>query len=271
MADAPSAPRVFSDALLVAGFTASSYAVGYAYRSGFAEHFGVPTILLAPTVTTVLEAAAALGGVLFAYFAAANYMWTLVPHTNTAVARAVKRFVAFILCMGFLLFPVAKVEHAWGIFAGTMLFLGFLEFVLPLLTQRHAGTYEEKLEAQYKFDRQVHHRSLLGHSVNAFGRDLVLFVLFVIVIVLAAKMLGLRNAKEKEEFYLLSGVANSVVVSLDGEVLVLANFDPKTKTLSGTYIVRKLSDGKPWSLRLERIGPLKSLPKTKEKWPNAKP
>src|SRR6267154_5139643 len=106
MENAPSAQRVFSDALLIAGFTASSYAVGYAYRSGFAEHFGIPAILVAPTATTVLEAAAALGGVLFTYFVAADFIWALVPHTNSAVARAVKRFVAFILCMGFLLFPV---------------------------------------------------------------------------------------------------------------------------------------------------------------------
>src|SRR6266851_9610078 len=121
MADAPSAPRVFSDPLLIAGFTASSYAVGYAYRSGFAEHFGVPGILVAPTVTTVLEAAAALGGVLVTYLTAANFVWMLVPHTNSAVARAVKRFVAYILCMGFLLFPVAKLEHAWIVLAGIML------------------------------------------------------------------------------------------------------------------------------------------------------
>jgi hypothetical protein len=110
----------------------------------------------------------------------------------------------------------------------------------------------------------AHRNSLIGYFANVFGRNMVLFALLVFLAVSTAKLLGLRSAQDKEEFYLLNGVENSVVVSIDGEILVSANFDPKTKTLTGAYVVRKLSDGKPWSLRLERVGPLKSFSKANQ-------
>jgi len=92
----------------------------------------------------------------------------------------------------------------------------------------------------------------------AFGRNALLLVGMAIAAVVLANMLGLKHAELKEDFYITKDRPNFVVVWIDGDVLVSAGFNPKDKRLSGDYVVQKLSDSKPWSLRKEHIGPLKA-------------
>jgi len=114
MSDVPPAARVLSDAILIAGITACSYAVGYAYRIGFAGHFAVPVDLAAPTTTAVLGAAAGLSGVLLSYFFIANMVWSFTPRHDTAVGRAIRRVVIVGLLFGLML-PVTKLDFGWAI------------------------------------------------------------------------------------------------------------------------------------------------------------
>ena len=255
-----SATRVLSDTVVIAGVTACSYAVGYAYRIGFAEHFGVPVDLAAPTITAVLQAAAALGGVLASYFFLANLVWIVAPRHDSAIGRAIQRFVVIGIIIGFLLYAV-RLKEVWAIIGGFFLLFAFFTFVFPLLTQRRAQNYEEKLAGQEKIDSQA--RSLYIDFANAFGRNALLLALCALLAITVAKMLGTQNAQSKEDFYALEEMGDSVVVWIDGDILVSAEYDPKTKTLTGNYTVRKVSESKPWSLRKVHVGPLQGVPKSK--------
>jgi len=133
-----------------------------------------------------------------------------------------------------------------------------LQFAFPLLTQRHGGSYEEKMAAQEKIESRADQQSLFHNFLMAFGRNALLLVGMAIAAVVLANMLGLKHAELKEDFYITKDRPNFVVVWIDGDVLVSAGFNPKDKRLSGDYVVQKLSDSKPWSLRKEHIGPLKA-------------
>ena len=65
-----SARTFFSEAVLIAAASALSYAVAYAYRSGFASYFDLPPLLLTPTIGGILHAGAAVGAFLL-------FLWVL--------------------------------------------------------------------------------------------------------------------------------------------------------------------------------------------------
>jgi len=263
MNNTPATETVISDALLVAGVTAWSYALGFAYRSSFVEYFGLPNYLATPSISAVLIAVAALAGTLLSYFAIANLIWTLAPHNNSAIAGAVRRVVALSLVMGLMMFPVLKERAIWVFVLVIVGVYAAFEFLFPLITQRGSSTYEAKLDAQNRLEIDVQSRGFGGLLHRTVGAGWVRVGLFAVLTIFLANMLGRTHAREQETFFVLEDAPDSVVVVMDGDVLVAANIDRSTKALKGSFSVRKLSDGKPWNLRHEKFGRLQPPPTTK--------
>lgn len=263
MSDPSGAQRAITDALLIAVLTAWSYAIGFAYLSGIANYFGFPIQLATPSATQVLQAAAALSAVLLIYFVVADFVWSFAPRSDTALARAIRRFIALSLIFGFMMYPFLKDWRGWISLVSVSAVYGFFEFVFPLITQRAFNTYEAKLEAQQKIESGAQPHSLMSFFHNVVGKGGIILLLLVMLTIMLSYNLGLQNAREQETFFVLEDAPDSAVLHIDGEVLVAGSFDQQTKMLKGSFIVRKLSDGKPWLLRQEKIGPLVSAQKPK--------
>src|SRR5882762_11790430 len=102
MESASPVSRTLDGAILVAGLSALSYALSFAYGMGYSSFFGVPTMLVEVTPKNLLLCATAVvvGSPLFQFVDGLLRLW---PQSwPQAVRRAVLRF---------LLWPVRSEEH----------------------------------------------------------------------------------------------------------------------------------------------------------------
>src|SRR5437016_4506838 len=102
-----------SEALLVASASGVSYAVAYAYRSGFASYFGLPPLLLTPTLGGVLQAGAAVGAVLLSFWVIVNGLWIFLPRSDSAVGRSIRRLLLILLIIVLTFFSVFTYKWGW--------------------------------------------------------------------------------------------------------------------------------------------------------------
>jgi len=260
-----------SDAVLLAVASALSYAVAYAYQSGFASHFGLPPLLLSPTIGSILQAGAAVGIVLMAFWNFASVAWHFSPRGDTALKRAIRRIIALALVFGLLLFPILDSKSGWIVFAFMLFLFVFLEFVFPLITQRKIIGYENKLLEQEEIERHVAQHSLVEHAVIAFGKSALRLAVAAVLLIFISYSVGLRAAIKQEEFFVLTDRPGYVVAAMEDNLLILAAYIPTTLVLTGTYHVERLSDSREWTLKQEHIGKLTAAPKIKASSPRSTP
>lgn len=244
--------------MLVALVTALSYAVAYAYNAGFASFFDLPPFLISPTVGTILQAAAAVGAVLLGFWNIVAVVWVFAPRGDTALVRSIRRFLVFLLIIGFFYVPIRDVKGVWVLAAIILGFYVFFSFVFPLITQRKIAGYEKKLLAQEQFDRDADGYSLNTHVARALGGRELLVGALSLLLVYFSYLVGFGAAVRKEDFLFLDDRPGFVVAALDEELLVLAGYNPVTLKLTGTYQVERLAENRPWVLKSMHIGRLAS-------------
>lgn len=96
--------RPISEGILLAAATALSYGIAFAYQSGYASYFGMPPLLLTPTIGTVLKAAGAVGLAFLSFWNIANGIWPFAPRGKSALHRAIRRLLAITLIAGLIAF-----------------------------------------------------------------------------------------------------------------------------------------------------------------------
>jgi hypothetical protein len=217
-------------------------------------------ILAYPLVLPPLIAASALAGALLSYFFIADLIWRLAPRTSSATADAVRRVLAFGLLVCLLFFPVIKERAVWILVLAIVGSYATFEFLFPLISQRGLNTYEEKMAAQERIEIHTDSHSLYGLLRSVIGVGWMRLGLFAGITILLANTLGRTHAREEETFLVFEDSLSSAVIVVDGDMLVAANFEPKTNTLSGSFSIRKLADSTPWNLRQKKIGRLQVNP-----------
>lgn len=256
-----------SDALVIAGASAFSYALAYAYNAGFTSHFGLPPLLVPPTLGRVLQAAGAVGLVLITFWNIALPVWHFMPENTTAVSRAVRRIIRMALFIGLLAFTLFDGLSAWGAFLGVVGFFAVMELLFPLLAQRRVQGYEAKLLAQEEVEDRATQRSLFSTAHDALGRTNYLLVIAAFILLVIGRGLGANTAKTQEDYFVLADAPGYIVVAMDDNMMVLAGYDPGSLTLNGQFRIQRFSDDRQWSLKEERIGriPKREKPKADAK------
>jgi len=255
-------PRHLSEAILLAGLSAFSYALAYAYKSGISSHFGIPPLLISPTIGAVLQAATAVGFVVLTVWNIANAIWPFAPRGENILARVIRKLLVIAFFIGLLAFPTMDRKTAWIVFAVIVGFFTFFELAFPLITQRKIKGYEQKLLAQEAIEANAQKFSLLDKVAGTFGEHTIRLVALGLVLLMLSNLLGIKTAKEKTDFFVLLDTPRFVVVDMDDNTIVLAEYDPKTLTLTGLYQVEHFSDSAPRTFRLEHIGKLAAAPKS---------
>lgn len=250
-----SAPA-FSDAIWVIVLTATSYVVAFAYASGFAKYFNVPTDLISISPNLLLSAGKALLKPLILLYGLTYWIWPLLPRSETALTKAIRVFVIKLIAISFFLSPLLAQGEGWYIYIGAVFFNIFLDFILPIFAHRKIATFEQKLAEQDKIERNTRPFSLDGAAVNRFGKAPVLFVLLLFAISSFTHSQGAHDAKAKTDFLLIKGAPNTVLLAQYDSIFVTQTFDPKSKTLTGEIKVIKLGDGKEIQFTTGSVGPL---------------
>lgn len=248
--------RQLSEGIFLAAASALCYGVAFAYQSGYASYFGIPPLLLTPTIGTVLKAAGVVGLAFLSFWNIANGIWIYSPHGDSALYRGIRRLITIALIVGLIVFNVVDGWTAWITFASVMSFVAFSEFIFPLITNRKITGYENKLIAQEEIERNVQKHMLIEKVAREFGEGSLRLALAALLIIMLAHITGNKTARNQEDFYVASDQSNSVVLHMENNILILGAYDPISMTLSGRYIVEQLSDSRRWSLERKRVGRL---------------
>ena len=251
--------RWVSEALLVAGFTVLSYAVAFAYESGYAAHFRIPREFITVSTSRMLLVAGPLCMWFITVFLLANVCSMLAPKSVGPVSFAVWRFLLFFFVpLIVVILPFWRHWEVWAVCFGVFLFVAFFEFVWPLITQRVKGSYAEKLVSQELLEQHVRRRSLLGILLNSkYGRWVVITSAGVYVAITIAVGAGFRRAESRRVFHVPDGVSDTAIVAIYDDTVISARFDPDSRELTGSLEIVELADKSPLAIHAEIIGPLK--------------
>lgn len=256
--------RFLSETVLIAAASALSYAVAYAYRSGFASYFGLPPLLLTPTIGGILQAAAAVGILLLTFWNLLNSIWIFLPRKDSAVGRHVRRLLLMLLVMVLILYSFLSFWWSWVIIAAVLLVMGSLFFILPLITQRKIRGYENKLLAQEKDEAAG--ITLIDEARQRIGKKTLSFIVASFVLLYFAYAVGNKAARDQEEYFVLADMPDYVVAAMDDDMIILVGYDRAAMTLQRAYIIRRLASETAWLLEKKHVGrllqppPLKALP-----------
>jgi hypothetical protein len=197
MAEEKNERKLLSDAILVAAASAFSYALAYAYQSGFASYFSLPPLLLTPTLGAVFQAGAVVGTFLLFFWNIFNAVWMFI-RTNSGIGRSILRLLLITLMAVMFVFVFSN-KWGWLIIVAVFCVFGFGEFIFPRITQREIAGYENKLLAQEKI-KSASKPTFLHHLGQRFGDRVILPVIAAFGLLLLANGLGNKTAKEQEDF-----------------------------------------------------------------------
>jgi len=250
----PTHKRVWASAtLLVAICTIFGYAVAYAHESGYATFFRMPEGLIHIRLETVLIVMAGLFFFILLLVLLANGVCMAWPTKVTALQRALIRisFVAIFAAVLLVLYRSHWQYWGWGVLA--LAFLCFFEFGLPFLHYKK-GTYEERLQAQEEYDRNI--VSLFDILRSYLGRGPYLVLNVLIFITALSYFVGHASAMHQEEFLVLRVPRELVVLRASPDRLICASFDRKARVLGESFIVIGLEGDTLIEMHRQKIGPL---------------
>jgi phage shock protein PspC (stress-responsive transcriptional regulator) len=254
----PQAGPGISDAMWVAALSAATYAVAFSYEAGYARYFHVPVNLISISPTLLLKVGGALMVVMIPLYILIMLIWPLLPRSDTAPAKLIKRVAQDVIFIIFILTPYLIHGDYWLLFLGLIGFIIFFEVIIPLIVHRKIPTFEKKFSEQNKINREFAEHSVVWAMVMRFGRAPVMFLLILSLATSFANGLGGEEAKKQTEFMLVKGDPNIVMLALYDNLFVTQSFDPRSKTLVGYLKVMRLGDGKDIELAPGDVGPLKA-------------
>lgn len=254
--------RTFSDSVVIAGITLVGYALAFFYEWGYAKYFGIPPELISINFTNIFLAVAGVIILILIFFILGDLIHSLTQGAPAVIRRCLSRLsLGFFLVIG-LLFLYKGEWKEW--IAGFIAFLlySILEFVFPLLTQRHVKGYVAKLESQEEIEPPP--LTLILKIRQRLGYSGFMCILWCCLIIFLALYAGDAKARNKTVYIVADQSMTQAVVAIYGDLIISCTFDPQTKLLNGELSISQLTDGKERSFIPEQIGPLKRKRNTRQ-------
>lgn len=234
----------FSDAIVIAGASALSYAVAAVYETSYARVFGIPSELIHVELAIVLKSFGAIaGGWLGVWYVMDVVVGILGRGVKTFRGRllAIALIPAFVLAAGLL--GILGLQHWKGVLFFVIV-MGIctagVSYAFPLIFYRQHSTYRAKYEAYAAEQRQA--PGLVDLTERHFGTRGLVIILAAWLSIFFAFLAGTYDALDREVF--LRPVQNrpEVVLRIYGNNIVVAAFDDKSRTILPRYRVMQLGD-----------------------------
>ncbi len=250
-----------TEGILLALAPPFSYFLAFSYESGFAQHFDIPiNFIQVGFIDVIIFASVVFGGIVFfivminpiVMFFPLKKVFLLVPLSSTAL-------VIFII--SFFLFGYSNWKY-WFFSLLFLMFYVFLDFGMPLFSQRNVSGYMNKWVAQKEHEQKINESNpdffiLIGRH---YGGRLLFIIIGLMVSVLIVTNSGLAKAVNQDEFLVLDTSPEMVILRIYGDRMIVAPFNRKTQEVESKFIIKTLGEDDNLVISPEDIGPLKLKP-----------
>lgn len=239
---------------------AFGFLIAYQYESRFCEAFNIPKEFIELSWLTILSAFSAIVGIFTLLFLVTNVLFMIFGNIETEgkeIIQAKVIRIAPVTLLAFsslLLYRTLWRESLWMI--GMAVFLFFLEFVLPLITERKVKGYLKKFIANEERDAYANKKSLFSIMFSEQSNNILIVFVVLIMIWIIAGMAGNSNAKLQRDFLIPSTYPEAVVLRVYGDNLVCAQFDRSSKEIDNAFFVIRVDEVPKPRLTLNEVGPL---------------
>ena len=244
-----------SEGIIIATSPIVAYLFTYEYEAGFCNVFGIPVQFISIDLATTFFVILGLYTLFFNMLLFGNLIFMFLDKSHPIYRRLTITLVFFLL---FFLAPIylygIHMWREWIWFACIFGFLALLLFVFPLLTQRHKGSFIDKLQAQAEVDRQP--VTILDYLFLSLGLKVTLIISSLLIGLLLSGLMGRASAIKQNEFLVTSSSPELVVLRIYKDKLICAPFERTTKKIQKSFIILKAGDDPKLMLRSEKVGPL---------------
>lgn len=240
--------------LIVLALSSGGYAAVYSFRAGQASYFGLPAELLSLDLKDVVAGGIALSIVILSVVFVGNSLMQLIegelPYEIESRLKGLVVSTLFFATFVYLLGAPAAWYYSIVIAAVTF---AFMQFVLPLFTQRGVPGYVEKLNADTADKRSSTPSPLTRFALKR--PQLFLPALAFGLVLLLAEPVGVYTARTRVSYAVIPGAPERVVVAEYRGSFVTLELDRETSTLMPPIMVTRPEDVSE-GLRVERLGPI---------------
>jgi hypothetical protein len=246
-----------TEGLFLGYASACTYLFAFYYEQGFASNFDIPTRLIRVSLENVLTFGTIFIGLMVVAFPLINIIslfWPDKIHPEVLYRLRPVVFVAIIAIIQILLYGYSNWK-SWIFYPLLFVVYFFIEFLLPLLTQRKTKGYLNKLIAQGELDES---RSGVFHHIATYmGRSGLLLVLIFFIGINLSWSVGNAMAKSQREFLVTNTSPKLVVLQIYGDYFICVPFDKQSKKVFTDFKILKMTENSNIVFSLEEIGPLK--------------
>lgn len=252
------ATQLLTDSMTIAGASALAYLASFLFEQGYANHFGIPAAFITPSLTTILVAAAAVGGVFFWLVIMSplySHLWVASEDSSLAPYRFILRQLAIIVIVGVLV--VVIYGWSWLVLVvglGGLLPLLF-SFLAVALTERKKSI-REKAAIHADIQANDHGYALFDRLVRMLGPHGSRIMIFCVLVLWVAYGAGSSHAWRQEEFLVHKSDPSMVLLRNYGDLMISARINRVERRVTDELVVDWLGEKKTVEFRLEKIGPL---------------
>lgn len=253
-----------TEGIIIASVPFLGYLFAFAYESGYAIFFNFPKELInigLPQIVIAISILYTASALLF--FGIEGLSFVFFKNKPALYHSIVKFLPLFGFAIGYF------VIYGWAVampFIILVIFLGFSEFIAPLITQRDKRGYENKLQGYDEADWKVREErgAFSVRLLKIFDRKNIMFILNLFICVGLTQMLGEAVASRQVKFFVIPSNPEKVVLRIYSDNLICAEFDREKKILKRGVYFYKLTDPQVQDFKLEPLGQFK-VEKNREK------
>lgn len=249
-----------TEGILLASVPVIGYWCAFLYELGYCFYFDIPSFFVEVGLISVMPAILGLLTVIvFIYFIAESIFMTPfrgLPASLKSIFRRIAYIASFIVGYGIIM------RYAFSMVVSLVILViaifCLFQFVSPLITQHKTKGYLAKLDAAHK--DYLRYDTLLDIGVQKIGRTLFIFFFSIYLLSILAFFSGGCRARFQDNFIVLSGTPELVVLKKYDSYFIVAVLNRSSKSFSAEY--KLLPVDKDLSLfKLERVGPLTCVSK----------
>ena len=227
------------------------YVLAFVYEVGFARVFRIPVKFITVGVTDVFVVGGILCAVLLALFWLVEPFFLLLPRDRSPVFQGVLRCFPGVVLLAALVVLYGRRWHEWVWAAAALTFILFLQFGVPLMTQRGKTSYRDKLKAEDTAEAES-----TGGLMCYIEYSARLIIIWLVIALVVSYNAGQVTALRIRTFLVPSTIPDTVVLRIYGDKLVCAPLDRESSRLKGGFTVLKLGENSKVVLRPENLGPV---------------